>query len=122
MARFKYLNVNPDGETTGDCVVRAISLATGIDYFDVSEDLIISADQLNCDALYVCCYANLLDNIYNLEPIECEGLTAGEFADIYPYGRYIIRMDAHLSCVIDGCIYDIWDCRNEFLTHAWRVD
>ena len=122
MARFRYLNLNPDGEKVGDCVTRAIALAMDMDYFDVSEDLVLSARQLNCDKLYVCYYSNLLNNIYDLEPVECEGYTVNEFADLHPYGSYIIRMDSHLSCLIDGCVYDIWDCRNEILTHAWRVD
>lgn len=122
MARFKYLNINPDGEKIGDCVTRAISLATGINYFDVAEDLILSADMLGCDALYLCCYTHLLDDIYNLPQVECEGYTVEEFADIHPTGTYIVRMGGHLSTIIDNCVYDIWDCRDEFLTNSWRVD
>lgn len=122
MAQFRYLNVNPKGEKTGDCVVRAISLATGVDYFDVTQDLILSADLLGCDALYLCCYTHLLDDIYDLPQVDCEGYTVEEFADMYPKGRFIVRMNGHLSCIIDNCVMDIWDCRKEFLTNAWRVD
>ena len=122
MARFKYLNINPNGEEIGDCVTRAIALATGMNYFDVAEDLIMSADILGCDALYLCCYTHLLDDIYNFPQVECEGYTVGEFADLHPIGRYIVRMDSHLSCIIDNCIYDIWNCKDEILSRAWRVD
>lgn len=122
MARFEYLNINPDGEEIGDCVTRAISLATGINYFDVAEDLILSADMLGCDALYLCCYTHLLDDIYNLPQVECEGYTVGEFANLHPEGTFIVRMGGHLSVIIDNCVYDIWDCRDELLTNVWRVD
>lgn len=54
--------------------------------------------------------------------VDCEGLSVEEFADIYPYGVYLVRIDGHLTCVIDDGVYDIWDCRDELATNAWIVD
>lgn len=122
MAKYIYYNVNPRGEEIGDCVIRAISLATNIDYYEIERLLYETGDYYKCEELCVCCYSRLLEEYFNLEPIECEGMTANEFANKYPVGTYLIRMDAHLSVVIDSNIYDIWNCGNEKLTIAWRVD
>ena len=42
--------------------------------------------------------------------------------DRHPYGVYLVRIDGHLTCVIDDGVYDIWDCRDELATNAWIVD
>ena len=122
MARFNYLNVNPDLIDIGDCVVRAISLASGLDYDVVEDKLYYTAQLLDCPERCVCCYSFLLDNVLNYAPVECEGLLVGEFADIYNRGTYLVRMDGHITCVIDGEIFDTWDCSMEMATNAWNVD
>lgn len=122
MAKYIYYNVNPRGEEIGDCVIRAISLATNIDYYEIERLLYETGDYYECEELCVCCYSKLLEEYFNFQPIECEGMTANEFANKHPVGTYLIRMDAHLSVVIDSNIYDIWNCGNEKLTIAWRVD
>lgn len=121
MARFIYYNRNPEGKTLEDCVCRAISLATGISYEKIDELLWQSADILNCDRLYVCCYRHLLDDYFGFEKIYCNNITLNQFADDHPFGIYLTRMEGHLSCVIDGDCYDIWDCRDEILTDVWKV-
>ena len=40
MAEFIYYNASPNGQKRNDCVVRALSLALDLDYFDV-EDLLV---------------------------------------------------------------------------------
>ena len=122
MSQFIYFNVNPEGYEEEDCVIRAIKLATGLEYEEVEEKLWLTAELLNCCELCVSCYRHLLDDVFKFQRVECDGLTVGEFADLYPYGTYLVRMNGHLSCIINNSIYDIWDCRNEWLTDAWRVD
>lgn len=121
MARFNYLNVNPDLVDIGDCVVRAISLASGLDYDVVEDKLYYTAQLLDCPERCVYCYSFLLDNVLCYEPVECEGMLVGEFADIYNEGIFLVRMDGHITCVIDGEIYDTWDCSAELATNAWNV-
>ena len=38
---YKYYNPHPDGLNTGDCVVRAIMKATGMDWHDVYSQLCV---------------------------------------------------------------------------------
>ena len=121
MARFIYYNNNPDGKTQNDCVTRALCLGTGLKYPLIRKKLYHISRLLNCERLCVCCYKHLLDDIFKYKRIVCDGLTVGEFADKYPKGIYIIRISGHLTCIIDNAVYDIWDCRDEFITDAWIV-
>ena len=36
-------------------------------------------------------------------------------------GRYILRVAGHLSCCIDGVIYDTWDCSEKCVYNAYKV-
>ena len=122
MSKFSYYNINPQGERVSDCVTRAIALASGLDYHEVKEKLYYTAKLLNCDKLCVCCYRHLLDEVLKYKRINCDGYSLGEFADKHPYGVYLVRMSGHISCLIDGTVYDIWDCRDEWLTDVWKVE
>lgn len=121
MSKFVYFNQNPDGEKESDCVTRAISFATMIPYQEIRKKLFHVSKLYRCPRLTLCCYRHLLDDVLKLEQVSCDGLTVGEFADVYPYGTYLIRMGGHISTIIDNTIYDIWDCRREWVTDAWRV-
>lgn len=122
MAKYKFLNVNPLGEIEEDCVCRAISLALDEDYYKIQEKLYLVAKLFECEYLCVCCYKYLLDNVYDLKRIEeVKGMTVEEFANYFPVGIFIVRVEGHLTCVIDNNIMDIWDCRDELVDLVWEV-
>ena len=121
MARFVYHNVNPDGQKASDCVTRAISLGSGLDYPVVRRKLYHSAKLFDCDKLNVECYCHLLQDVLKFPRVNCEGFTVEEFADTYPYGVYLVRMDGHISTIWNGEVIDIWDCRDCEITHSWRI-
>ena len=122
MARFIYYNRNPDGKRQNDCVTRAISLASGYSYPQIRRKLYHTARLLNCEKLCVCCYRHLLDDVFKYKREISDGLTVGEFADLHSEGIYLLRVDGHITCAIRGDVFDIWDCRSEFVTDAWRVE
>lgn len=121
MANFVYYNVNPSGVRENDCVTRAITLATGLPYKKIAQKLYLSAKLLECDKLNFFCYSHLLDDVFKFERVPTYSLTVNEFANIHPYGTYLIRMNGHISVLKDGTVYDIWDCRREIVTDAWLV-
>ena len=123
MSKFVYFNNNPYGLKEEDCVTRAITLANGYcSYEEIKEKLELIAKLFNCEKLCVCCYRHLLDDVFKYQRVNCDDLLVGEFADKYPFGIFLLRINGHITCLIDGTIYDIWDCRNELITDAWRVD
>lgn len=122
MTRHKFYNRNPLGKREKDCVCRAISLGVNRDYYDILDKLYNIADLFDCEALCVDCYKHLLDKVFNLQRIECyHGCPIYEFLDEHSYGIYIIRIEGHLTCAIDGCIYDLWDCSDEIIDIVWEV-
>lgn len=123
MSRYEFLNVNPLGIREEDCVCRAIKTALNEDYYTIKNKLELVGELFECEALCVCCYKFLLDNVYDLKRVEeVEGMTVGEFAELFPKGTYIVRVDGHLTTVIDGKCYDIWDCTEEIVHLVWIVE
>ena len=57
MAKFRYVNLNPNGEHRNDCVTRAISLASGLDYSEVRRKLRYTSRLLDCIRLCWSCYS-----------------------------------------------------------------
>lgn len=83
----------------------------------------MTGDLLDCDELCLACYKLLLENVFKYKPVKnVRGLMVGEFADLYPEGTYLVRVDGHITSCIDNDIFDIWDCRSEIVTNCWRVD
>ena len=122
MAKFVYYNREPNGETQNDCVTRAISLATNLPYSTIRKKLYHTAELLECEKLCVSCYKFLIEDVFKCKRVDCDGLYPAEFADLHPKGTYLLRMNGHIVCCIDNCIYDIFDSRfYDFLTDAWEV-
>lgn len=123
MAKFILYNRNPDGYKESDCVTRALSLASGLPYTEIRKKLFYTAKLYKCEKLCKFCYSNFISNILKYKKVNCNGLTVEEFADLNPNGIFLVRVPFHLTTIIDGCIYDIWDCRDEFCDTVWkRVD
>ena len=120
--KYVYYNRRPDGKHLQDCVCRAISGATGIDYNVVDKMLDSVAKEYECEKLCVCCYHNLLDGKFNFCRYYCKNEeTVEEIAQAYPYEKLIIRIDGHLTCSVNGQVLDIWDCSNEKVDCYWIV-
>ena len=118
---FVYYNANPNGYHIPDCVIRAISTATGLSYYDVIYKLKLNGTMFQCDELSVRCYEKLLDLDFNLPHYVGHRQTAGYIAEDFPDNILILRMEGHLSISMYGDIYDIWDCSEEIVTDFWIV-
>lgn len=69
------------------------------------------------------CYDNLIEDYFGYKPVYFPyGITVGEFAKAHKHGVYLVRMEGHISCIIDGFDYDVFDCTDRVITNAWRVE
>ena len=119
---YQYYNRNPDGQHIEDCVCRAISTATGLNYEAVNKLLSMTTFSHMCDKLCVCCYHNLLEGVLGYERQTCQnGETVEQIAQRYPHDKLIIRINAHLTSSIKGTVYDIWDCSQKPVDCYWVV-
>lgn len=123
MAKFRYLNVNDDKTIhRNDCVTRAITLASGLPYSEVRKKLRYTANLLNCEtSLCPTCYGFLIQQVLGGVPTNCNGMTIGEFADRHPKGTYLIRIEGHLTTVLNGDSFDTFDCRDRECDLAWKM-
>ena len=118
---FRYKNLNPDSQRKNDCVTRAIGLASGLPYNKVRKKLYHSAKLLGCEKLCPTCYSFLIQEVLGGIPKNCDGLTVREFSILHKTGVYLIRIQGHLTCLIDGEVFDTWDCNNRLCDLAWKM-
>ena len=118
---YKYYNSNPNGYHIPDCVVRAISTATGYSYYDVVCMLKNNGMMFQCDELNVKCYEKLLDLDLHFPHYKGLEYTAEKIASDFPDNILLLRMEGHLSVSICGTIHDIWDCSLQPVTDFWIV-
>ena len=122
MAKFRYYNRDEDNIERNNCVTRAISLASGMSMGETRRKLRCVATLFDCyPRICLSCYRHLIENVLCYKPLNCDGMTVEEFADMHPIGTYLVRMEQHISIIIDNTIMDIFDCRNHLLTDAWEV-
>ena len=116
---WKYYNSNVLGNSVNDCVVRAISKAQGKTWDETYEELSYIAQKegiLLDDVNFVEKY---LDKRYRRT---CHySKTVGEFIQEYNRGTYLITMEGHITVVVDGVLYDTFDCRDRRMWCAWTV-
>ena len=114
---FFFYNPNECGLNTGDCVIRALCKATGLDWQDIYVELCVMGYAM-CD------WGNanrvwgqwLLDHEYTRRsiPDSCPMCyTIGEFAAEHPSGTYLVCTGSHVACIIDGNLYDSWNSSGE---------
>lgn len=118
---YRYYNVNPKHLNENDCVTRAITLATGLSYGTIRNLLKFTGELLGCDELCVCCYHYLLENIFRLKRYDAETATVKEIASRFPSQTIVIRIEGHLTCAVDGVIYDTWNCSDKVADCFWVV-
>ena len=114
---IKY-NANPLNKTSSsDCAIRAISKALCKPYDDVYIDLFNIGFEMknlpNAQSVYER-YFKEIGYVRNKQPKKSDNTkyTVSEFVSLHNKGIYIITIQGHMTVVIDGDIYDTWDCGN----------
>lgn len=125
MTRWKY---NDGGRaaagfkgSTGDCVTRAIAIATGKPYAEVYEDINELAEELEGrtfgrsrarTGVFKKTYGEYLNRLgWKWTPCVTigSGCKVHLKADELPKGTIIVRLSRHISAVIDGVINDTFN-------------
>jgi hypothetical protein len=120
---FRYHNANPRGRRVNDCTVRAISLATGRTWDATYEELtrFAQAQAIMPDEV------NYIDEYLgrNFERVFCSNCrnkkTVGQITKKLPRGIYLITMNGHITCCINGVIYDTFDPSDYFVWEIYKV-
>lgn len=116
---YQFYNANKNGNFVNDCVVRAIAVAEDKTWSQVYDELSAIAREKGI----------LLDDVNFVEPLldskyrrYCnKNIKVKDFVKNNQNGTYLITMNGHITCAINGIVYDIWDCTNEFMKCSWQV-
>jgi len=120
---FLYFNAHPDNKNVGDCVKRAITLCSNMDYQTVQNELnrykkITNAKKFN-DRKNFQPYVEKVLKWKRLKGYS--NIKVGEFAKEHSNGTYLIKIRKHLTAVVDGVIYDTWNCSYKAINKVWQV-
>ena len=126
---FVKINNNPKQNKTGDCVIRAISLATNKSWTDVYKELaelgmkkcLMMNDNKNWKA-----YLKQLGYQQNKMPKREDGTryTLREFCDEIAETdkTYIVSIAKHLTVIKDKKLYDTFDCSKKSVGNYWVIE
>ena len=113
--REKYYPTNLKKDLTGDCVLRAVSIATEIDYLEVRDSLFDIAKELGRMPNSQIVYETYLESLgwvknkplrkSNNKKYRLQNITK----DMIP-SRAIFHTSNHIAAVIDGELHDTWNC------------
>lgn len=114
---------NPAGRNVGDCSVRAISAALGVDWETafalIAKAAYQMADMPSSNSVWGAVlrqrgfYRHAIPNTCP----EC--YTAEDFCRDHPHGVYVLGFGNHVATVKDGIILDSWDSSNEIPQYYW---
>ena len=110
MSDFMYYNANPRKARVEDCVVKAINIATGLEYYTVAKLLDLASEHTGHDRLTMQSYRYLLEEVFGFPVFYPEkGETVEDIIDKYPRNTIIIRVSAHLLTAVNGVIMDLFN-------------
>ena len=113
MAEFQSFNPNPRAAKVGDCAVRAVAKALGIDWYQSYVELASEGDMPSANNVWG---AVLRRHGFRRAaiPAECpDCYTVGDFIREYPDGIYVVALKNHVVAVENGVLYDTWNSMDE---------
>ena len=110
--------------TAGDCVVRAITIATGFTYSEIYSTMNLfvkderltkrkrnkSASRTGVHKDQIQKFLNALNWTWTPTMFIGQGCKVHLKADELPSGILIVSLSKHVTCVVDGVINDTYDC------------
>lgn len=123
MAEWRLYNPSPAGRNVGDCAVRAIAKALGIDWEAAYATLTFSGYQMaDMPSSNAVINAVLRKNGFyrTAIPDRCPVCyTAEDFLNDNPDGVFVLSFGNHIATAEDGVLYDSWNSLKEIPTDVY---
>lgn len=125
MAYIHFSN-NPLGKNTGDCVIRAISVAENLSWDEVFWKLAQKAYEMGDVLTSNSVWGSLLKDlgyVRGVIPNSCpDCYSVREFANEHPQGTYVLGTGTHAVAVVNGDYIDAWQSGNETPIYYFRKE
>lgn len=123
---WQFYNPNPLGLNTGDCVIRALTLAFGKTWDEVYEMVANYGFETKTMPSSNDSWTALLRRRgfkRYIIPDECpDCYTVREFCEDHPKGVYILATGTHVIACIDGDYYDTWDSGSKIPIYYFKKE
>ena len=118
---YCYYNPNPVRRDTGDCVIRAIAKVTGTDWDTAFDAVCATAKALADMPDKNTTWGEHLRRLGFQQFLIGKGAyyTVEDFCRENPRGRYVLAIDGHVVCAIDGDWYDSFDSGGMVPIYVW---
>ena len=120
-----YVQYNPNslGKRVGDCVIRAVSKATGQTWEETYTGICLKgfemANMPSSDAVWGAYLRSKGFHRYAVPDNYGEDYTVETFSRDHPEGTYILAIGGHVVCVVNGDYCDSWDSGQERPVYYW---
>lgn len=113
-------NPNPVARKVGDCAVRAVARAVGIDWEESYARLALMGFDMGDLPNSVDVWGAVLRQNGFQKRADCpECYTVREFATEHHRGTFVLATDGHVVTVVDGDWFDIWDSGDQPVQFYW---
>ncbi len=122
---IKY-NPNPDSKDVGDCVIRALSIATEHTWEYVYVGLsMLGYEMRDMPSANRVWGEYLRRNKFKkyIVPDKCPSCyTVLDFCYDHPRGTFVLATGSHVVAVVNGDYYDSWDSGNEVPVYYYSLE
>ena len=123
---WEYYNPSPSGRNVGDCSIRAVAKALGVDWETAYAMIAAAGYQMNDVPSSNAVWGSVLrrNGFYRsaIPPTCPDCYTAEDFAKDHPHGIYVLGFGSHVATVKDGRLYDSWDSSDEIPQYYWAKE
>lgn len=120
---WREYNPNPAGRKVGDCSVRAISAALGVDWETAYALMAVAGfnmgDMPSSNSVWGAVLRQHGFYRFNLPDACPDCYTFGDFARDNPRGVFVVGTGTHVATIIDGKLMDVWDSSSEPVAFVW---
>lgn len=123
MSRWRKYNPNPAGRAVGDCAVRAVAAALGVDWETafamIAENAFLMADMPSSNSVWGAVLRQHGFRRYAIPNTCPDCYTMGQFAEDHPEGVFVVGTGNHVATIRDGMVWDSWNSLRELPQFYW---
>lgn len=123
MSRWRKYNPNPAGRAVGDCAVRAVAAALGVDWETafamIAENAFLMADMPSSNSVWGAVLRQHGFRRYAVPNTCPDCYTMGQFAEDHPEGVFVVGTGNHVATIRDGMVWDSWNSLREIPQFYW---
>ena len=123
MSRWRKYNPNPAGRAVGDCAVRAVAAALGVDWETafamIAENAFLMADMPSSNSVWGAVLRQHGFRRYAVPNTCPDCYTIGQFAEDHPEGVFVVGTGNHVVTIRDGAVWDSWNSLGELPQFYW---